>query len=150
MPPEDKLLRVVLDTNVLFSALAFPAESPPAKVFKLIVDGNILAFSSPFIVAELENNLRTKAGWDEGQLQALRRRLRPILKLVVPKSRFSVIKRIEADNRMLECAVDAHAHVLITGNLKDIRPLGAFQGIDILTPREFLTRYVAKSASALP
>ena len=141
MPPEDKRLRVVVDTNVLFSALAFPAESPPAKVFKLIVDGKLLAFSSSFIVDELEKNLRTKAGWDDEQLRVLRRRLKLMIRLVVPTSRLSVIKRIEADNRILECAVDAHANVLITGNLKDIRPLGAFQGIDIMTPREFLTRY---------
>ena len=141
MPPEDKLLRVVVDTNVFFSALAFPAESPPARVFKLVVDSKILAFSSPFIVDELEKNLRSKAGWDDEQLRALRRRLKLMIRLVVPTSHLSVIKRIEADNRILECAVDAQANVLITGNLKDIRPLGAFQGIDILTPREFLTRY---------
>ena len=144
MPPEDKLLRVVVDTNVLFSALAFPAGSPPATVVKLIVDGKVVAFSSPFIVDELEKNLRTKAGWGDEQLRALRRRLKLMIRLVVPTSRFAVIKRIEADNRILECAVDAHAHVLITGNLKDIRPLGAFQGIDILTPREFLTWYFPK------
>jgi putative PIN family toxin of toxin-antitoxin system len=144
MPPEDKLLRVVVDTNVLFSALAFPAESPPARVFKLIVDGKVLAFSSPFIVDELEKNLRTKAGWGDEQLRVLRRRLKLTIRLVAPKPRLSVIKRIEADNRILECAVDAHANVLITGNLKDLRPLGAFQGIAILTPREFLTRYFPK------
>ena len=144
MPPEDKLLRVVVDTNVLFSALAFPAESPPAGVFKLIVDGNVLAFSSPFILDELERTLRTKAGWDDEQLRVLRRRLKLMIRQVVPTSRLAVIKRIEADNRILECAVDARANVLITGNLKDIRPLGAFQGIDIMTPREFLARYFPK------
>ena len=101
MPPEDKRLRVVVDTNVLFSALAFPAESPPARVFKLIVDGKLLAFTSPFIVDELEKNLRTKAGWDDEQLRVLRRRLKLMIRLVVPTSRLSVIKRIEADNRIL-------------------------------------------------
>jgi len=55
-----------------------------------------------------------------------------------------VITRLEADNRILECAVDAHANVLITGNMKDIRPLGTFRGIEILTPREFLARYFPK------
>jgi len=144
MPPEGKRLRVVVDTNVLFSALAFPAESPPARVFQLVVDGNVLAYGSPFILDELEKNLRTKAGWGDAQLRVLRRRLTLMMKLVVPTSRLSVIKRIEADNRILECAVDARANVLITGNLKDIRPLGAFQGIDIMTPREFLTRYFPK------
>ena len=67
MPPEDEILRVVIDTNVLFSALAFPADSPPSKVFRLMVEGTVQAFSSPFIVDELEKNLRTKAGWDEGR-----------------------------------------------------------------------------------
>lgn len=141
MPPEGKLLRVVADTNVLFSALAFPAESPPSKVFRLILDGKVEAFISPWILEELEHNLRAKAGWGDEQLRSLRRRLKPAVTLVVPTSRLSVIKRLEADNRILECAVDARADVLITGNMKDIRPLGAFQGIDILTPREFLTRH---------
>ena len=144
MPPGGERLRVVVDTNVLFSAFAFPAESPPSKVFRLILDRKIEAFLSPFIIGELENTLRAKAGWDEERLRALRRRLRPLITLMVPTSRISVVKRIEADNRILECAVDAHADVLITGNLKDIRPLGPFRGIDILTPREFLARYFPK------
>ncbi len=146
MPPGGELLRVVVDTNVLFSALAFPADSPPAKVFRLIVDGKVLAFSSPFIMEELENNLQAKTGWDDGQLQVLRRRLKLVMKLVVPTSHLSVIKRIEADNRILECAVDTQANVLITGNLKDIRALGAFRGISILTPCEFLDRHFPKGA----
>ena len=141
MPPGGDLLRVVVDTNVLFSALAFPAESPPANVLRLVVDGKVRAFSSPFILGELEKTLQAKAGWDEKRLRALRRRLKLVLTLVVPTSRLSVIRRVEADNRILECAVDAQADVLITGNLKDIRALGAFQGIGILTPREFLVRY---------
>ena len=72
MRPGGKRLRIVLDTNVLFSALAFPTESPPSKVLRLIVEGRVDAFHSQFIL-------------------------------------------------------------LITGNLKDLRPLGSFQGIEILT-----------------
>ena len=144
MPPGGERLRVVLDTNVLFSAFAFPAESPPSKVFRLMVDRKIETFLSPFIIGELENTLRVKAGWDEVRLRVLRRRLRLLITLIVPTSRISAVKRIEADNRILECAVDARAQVLVTGNLKDIRPLGPFRGIEILTPREFLTRYFPK------
>ena len=144
MKAEGKPLRVVVDTNVLFSALAFPAESPPSKVFQLIVDGKVEAFCSPFILTELDQTLHAKARWDEEQLRRLRRRLKPVFTVLVPTSRISVIKRIEADNRILECAVDAHADVLITGNMKDIRPLDSFRGIVILTPREFLVRYFPK------
>ena len=144
MTPEGNLLQVVVDTNVLFSALAFPAQSPPAKVFRLLVDGKIHAWCSPFILAELEHTLRAKADWDEEQLRRLRQRLKPVFTWLVPISHVSVMTRLEADNRILECAVDAHANVLITGNMKDIRPLGTFRGIEILTPREFLTRYFPK------
>ena len=40
----------------------------------------------------------------------------------------------QTDNRILECALEAVADVLVTGNLKHIRPLAFFEGIDILTP----------------
>ena len=145
MKAEGKPLRVVVDTNVLFSALAFPADSPPSKVFQLIIDGKVKGYGSPFIIGELERTLRTKAQWDDEQLRALRRHLRSVLTLIMPTTHLSVITRVDADNRILECAVDTRADVLITGNMKDIRPLGAFQGIEILTPREFLARHFPKS-----
>lgn len=37
--------------------------------------------------------------------------------------------------------MEAKADTIVTGNMKHIRPLGRFQGIEILTPREFLDRH---------
>jgi len=79
--------------------------------------------------------------WDEEALQRLRKRLRLAFTVLEPRIRIHAIKRVEADNRILECAVEDKADVLITGDLRDIRPLGHFQGIAILTPREFLQKY---------
>ena len=64
-----------------------------------------------------------------------------IASVVDPKFKISVIERDETDNRILECAIEAKAEVLVTGNLKHIRPLASFHDIEILTPREFLTEY---------
>jgi len=141
MNPGGSLLRVVLDTNVLFSALALRKDSPPFRILELARDGKIVAVVSPFILAELERNLREKAGWELAPLVDLRRKLKGFLTLVETRSRVTVIKRVVADNRILECVVDAGAHVLITGDKKDIRPLGTFGGAKILTPREFLDEY---------
>ena len=138
MRPGSSILRVVIDTNVLFSAVALPQNSPPLKVLELARAGKIDAFASPFILGELEKNLARKAAWSDERLAALRRKLRGFLSLITPTSRIAAIKSDEADNRILECAVDAKADILVTGNMKDIRPLGTFQGIDILSPREFL------------
>ena len=141
MRPEGRVLRVVVDTNVLFSALAFPKDSPPLNMIELARAGTIDLIGSSFILAELENALRERASWEEERLLMLRKQVKTFLRLTEPTIRLNVIKRIEADNRILECAIEAKADVLVTGNMKDLRPLGSFQGVIILTPREFLATY---------
>ncbi|MCB4755736.1 MAG: putative toxin-antitoxin system toxin component, PIN family [Elusimicrobia bacterium] len=141
MNHEPRLQRVVVDTNVLFSALALPAASPPTKILDLARLGKIEIIISPFILGELEKNLAGKMAWDLERLAAARKKLKQFLTMLEPKSRLGIIKRVDADNRILECALDAKADALVTGNLKDLRPLGRFEGIEILTPREFLDKY---------
>lgn len=143
MNPENKPLRIVLDTNVLFSALAIGKDSPPLKVVELAREGRIEVVVSPFILAELENALVYKAGWDHHRVLELRRRLKTTFLLIEPHSHLTIIKRKDTDNRILECAVDAQAKVLVTGDQMDIRPLGRISGAEILTPREFLEKYFA-------
>ncbi len=58
-----------------------------------------------------------------------------VASVVEPAVEISVIEQDAADNRILECAVEAKADVLVTGNLKHIRPLTSYRGIDILTPK---------------
>jgi len=137
----NKPLRVVLDTNVLFSAVAFRKNSPPAILLKLARAHKFDVILSRSILDELQRTLKQKVFWDEDTLQKLRKRLRLAFTILEPRVRIHAIKRVEADNRILECAVEGKAHVLVTGDFRDIRPLGHFQGIEILTPREFLQKY---------
>lgn len=58
--------------------------------------------------------------------------------LVQPSMQVAAVARNDADNRILECALEAQADMLVTGNMRDLRRLGHFQGIRIATPREFL------------
>lgn len=141
MSPGSKTLRIVIDTNVLFSATALPKDSPPTHVLDLARAGKIELFASPFILGELEKNLARKAGWDDERIQALKKKLKSFVAIVEPASHVNTIKSVDADNRILECALDVKADVLVTGNMKDIRPLGDFRGIKILTPRELLDQY---------
>jgi predicted nucleic acid-binding protein len=48
-----------------------------------------------------------------------------------------VIAHDDPDNRILECAVEAGAEAVITGD-HDLRQLGTFRDIRILSPRHFL------------
>jgi len=110
-------------------------------VVELAQEGAFHLIVSPFILTELERALRTGAGWRQERLALLRKRLPSLLTIVEPTTHVHTITRLDADNRILECALDAHAEVLVTGNMKDLRPLGSFRGIPILTPREFLETY---------
>ncbi len=116
------------------------------KVMELARAARFEAVISPFILEELKRNLLQKTGWDPVRFAALHKSLKTHFLLVRPKTRLRIIRRVDADNRILECALDSGASVLVTGNMKDIRPLGVFRGIEILTPREFLQKYFPESA----
>jgi len=62
---------------------------------------------------------------------------------VCPKTRLDIIKADPEDNRFLECAEEAKADFLITGNTKHF-PFRRFRRTHIVSPAEFLI-LVAKS-----
>ena len=58
---------------------------------------------------------------------------------MVPSRRFTVIREDPADNMFLECATEAGADYIISGD-QHLRRLGTFERIEILSPRAYLTR----------
>jgi uncharacterized protein len=135
-------LRVVLDTNVLISALGF--QGAVKKAWSLAEEDKFDLFLSPFILQELEKNLVKKADFTIEEARLLIDDVAQVANIIEPHSKVSAISSKESDNRILECALDAKADVLVTGDLRDIRPLNTFRGIEILTPREFLDKHFAR------
>lgn len=132
--------RVVLDTNALASALAFGGV--PGVVLELGRSGRLAVFLSGFILGELRETLASRRfGWDPQRIEKALDRLKAMAQVLEPRGRLDAIRADEKDNRILECAVAAAAEVLVTGNMKHIRPLGRFRDIEILTPRELLDKY---------
>lgn len=134
-----KRLRVVLDTNVLLSGLGFRGET--RRVWALVEDWRFDLFTSSFILDELRRNLAKKLRLEPAVADLLVEEVRLHAEMVYPDVTISAVKRRDADNRILECAVAAGADVLVTGNMKDLKPLGTFRAIRILTPREFLGEF---------
>ena len=133
-------LRVVCDTNVLLSMLGLPGRRLET-LWEIIERNEVELFLSEFILEELSRNLIRKIKLEEKETAEIMRTLSDYAGIVSPRQRVSVIRQKDSDNRILECALEASADVLITGNFKHIRPLGSFHGIEILTPREFLDKY---------
>ena len=63
---------------------------------------------------------------------------------VQPKRRLSVIKEKDADNRILECAVEGKTDYIISGDKRHILPLREYSGIGILSPDAFLRLWGSK------
>ncbi len=130
-------MRIVLDTNVLISALAFPG-SKPDQILHRIRRGEMDLFISPFILSELDRVLREKFRFGEKEARARVRVIRSIAHLVQPIERITVVTAKDDDNRILECALAAQAEFLVTGDQEHLLPLGSYRDTKIVTPAHFL------------
>lgn len=139
MLTENKNPKVVIDTNVFISGLNFTGI--PSDVLELFINGEIEVYISLFILGEIERILREKFDWSEERIQGILRRIKEKAILVQPKSKASVIKEKEDDNRILECAIEGKVHSIISGDKRHLLPLKEYQGIRILSPSEFLKIY---------
>jgi predicted nucleic acid-binding protein len=59
--------------------------------------------------------------------------------ILEPEQRPSVIQRNEADNRILECAVEASADYLVTGDRQHLLPLKEYLGTKIVSSVQLLS-----------
>jgi putative PIN family toxin of toxin-antitoxin system len=127
--------KVVVDTNVYISAFNFGGV--PLEILVLGIKGDIDIFISSSILEEIKEVLPRDFKWSVGQTQAILTTIKAFTQSVDPQEKIDLIKEDEPDNRILECAVEARADIIITGN-RHILNLGEFRGITIQKPRGFL------------
>jgi putative PIN family toxin of toxin-antitoxin system len=130
-------MRVVLDTNVLISALAFPG-SKPDQILSRIRRGEIDLFISSFILSELDRVLREKFRLTKKEAQDRVNAISSIAHLVEPTERIQVVTAKDDDNRILECAIEAQADFLVTGDKEHLLPLGSLRDTRLISPSEFV------------
>jgi len=128
-------VRVVLDTNVIVSALLFGGY--PERVFLAGLRGEIQLLTSRALLRELESVLHEKFKLDVRLVKDTMDLLKTLAEIVETTSQLKVIAHPDDDNRVLECAVDGNAEFIVTGDTKHILPLKVYKGIKILRPSEF-------------
>jgi len=128
--------RVVIDTNVVVSSLF---GGRPGDVMRLWRDGAFLLCLTDEIVAEyLEVLARFEAFTATEARDLLELLAEPERTLFVEvKEPIQEIAADPADNMFLECAVAADAQVIVSGD-KHLLDLGAFRGVAIASPVEFV------------
>lgn len=128
-------MRVVADTNVLISALLFGGLSE--QIFLAGLRGEIQLITSLPLLKELQRVLKGKFKFDVHLVNDILDEMKDVMEIVEISSRIDVISYPEEDNRVLECAVDGRAEIIVTGDTKHILPLKEYRGIKILSPFEF-------------
>ena len=130
-------MRVVLDTNVIVSGLNFPGNE--RLVLDLALRGRFELCLSPFILEEVAGVLGRKFDWTEERLSQALRALGDAATVIEPRRLPEVIEGGHADNRILECVVEASAEYLVTGDRQHLLPLEEHQGARILNAPQFLS-----------
>ena len=126
-----------MDTNVVVSGLNFPGNE--RLVVELALRGRFELYLSPFILEEVAGVLGRKFGWDEDRVTEACRTLEKAATVIDPRRSPDVIEANEADNGILECAVEASADFLITGDRRHLLPLEKHRGVRILNAPRFLS-----------
>jgi len=134
--------KLVIDTNVLLSS--FISTGPPRLIVNRIRDRlDLLCLSQPILEEYLSVLQRSRIAEDLlASLFSLFRDPARVL-LVLPSRRVELIREDPSDNMFLECAIEARADYLISGD-RHLKKLKSFQGIEILPPREYVSRLRTK------
>lgn len=132
-------MRVVLDTNVLVSALFFGGT--PGRLLGMWRDGLVELLLTAEILAEYEDVIRR-----------LRSRYpsvdpEPVIRLIVRRGTFVQPGHLEGtvcadpdDDKFLAAALGGGGRVVVSGDAH-LRAVSGYRQVEVLTPAQFLQRY---------
>ena len=133
------MLRIVLDTNILISAIVFGGK--PREILEKIITNKIRLAILKDILDETDGVLSGKKfKYPPQVVYEIRNAIEELGEIIVPEKRINRIKKDPDDNRILECALTANADFIISGD-NHLLEIKDFQNIPIISPAEFLERY---------
>lgn len=130
------MIRVVADTNVYVFAMVFGGTCQ--DILALARAQIIELHLSPPMREELRFVLRQTFGWPAPHVREALLEITGLATLVRPARRIAGVVAHDEDHRILECALAARAEFLVTGDKKHLLPLGTYEGVRIVSPRQFL------------
>ena len=131
--------KVVLDTNILISAIIFGGK--PRDILQLVLHKRIIAVTSPSLITELGEVLIKKFDFLPERVQLIVKKLKRNFKVVNPSVGIHILKD-EPDNRVLEAAIESNCDYIITGD-KELLKLRLYKNIRIVNADKFVNTFGA-------
>jgi uncharacterized protein len=136
-------MKAVLDSSVLVSAFLSPNGTPAALLararegaFSLCLSREILAESAAALLRKIHRSRRESTLDEVAEFWVVLTLLAERIEGDLPEIR--AVPADSKDDMVVATAVAAGADYLVTGDRRHLLPLGTYQGIQIITPREFL------------
>lgn len=126
-------MRVVLDSNVVISAILFRGR--PRSLIASALRGEIDLVTCPALLAELEELLEREFGFPAEVARAARAELESLAIVVVP-AEVPRIVRDPDDDEVLAAAVEGRTQGIVTGH-RDLLSLEVHQGITMVDTAGF-------------
>ncbi len=134
------MIRVVIDTNVVISALLFGGI--PGILIELWKNGRIKPLISREIIDEYLKVLTyPKFSLSEEEINyILYREILPFFEVISVKHKPPIIKEDPSDDIFIQCAQTGKVRVIISGD-QHLLSLTSYKEIKILSPSQFLEEY---------
>jgi putative PIN family toxin of toxin-antitoxin system len=132
-------VRVVLDTNILISATFWAGK--PKQIINMVRRGEIRFLTSRSLLDELKEILvRDDKPFrlSDAEASYIVKTIEDLAEIVQPRCNINACTH-EADNRVLEIAMEGKAKWIITGD-SHLLDLVSYEGIGIVTASEFIIR----------
>jgi len=133
------VIRAVLDTNVILSALLF--SGPTGGLVKAWQTGRFQLLLSRAILEEILRVLAyPKFHLTEGEIRGLvEEELIPFAETVITRRQPAVRLRDPDDLAVVACALTGRARYLVTGDA-DLLSLGRIRQVEVIPPADFIAR----------
>jgi len=139
--------RVVLDANVVVSALLSPNGAPARILCAFLAERTFEVVTSPALLAELRRvlaypKIRTRLAWDDGAIERFVVSWEVLALVVAGEEPAPAVPADPDDAMYLSAALEGGAGIIVTGDAH-LLDLGPVDGIRILRPAEFEDAFLA-------
>ena len=137
MGEKKKIKKVVLDTNILVSALLFRGKL--SKIVDLWEKGEIIPVISRETFEEFKNVLTyPKFSLPEMEIKTIiEENILPFFEVVEVANKVSGACRDPEDDKFISCAISASADFIVSGD-KDLCELSKYKSVKIINAAEFI------------
>ena len=134
-------MNIIIDTNVLVSGIFFES-GPPDKIIKALISNKFDLAISPEVLTEyIETIAELRVDYPQINVDNLMEKIYRKSHMYVAGKLSRPVCRDPKDDMFFACAITSKTKIIISGD-KDLLNVSGYKGIEVLTPRRFLEKYL--------